>query len=207
MLVDLTVAEFSRVLASDAPAPGGGSVAALSGALAADLLSMVCRLSLGKKEYEEHAAQLDDILKKSSAISTSLLHRIDLDTAAFNEVMAAFKLPKSSELEKKERANAIQQAYKKAVESPLGIARECRAVLQLASAALGKTNTNALSDLGVAGQEAIVGVEAAIMNVRINIPSLKDEAYRNEITSELSDLLQDARKLQQDVYHYVTERL
>jgi formiminotetrahydrofolate cyclodeaminase len=141
MLVDLSIREFSRVLGSDAPAPGGGSVAALSGALGADLLAMVCSLSICKPDHALHRGELIDTLERAQALSRSLLGRVDRDTEAFNGVMAAFKLPKATEEEKKRRAEAIQKGYREAVQSPLRIARECLEVLKLAAGLLGKFNS------------------------------------------------------------------
>src|SRR3546814_2672037 len=174
MLVKMSIGEFSRVLASNVPALGVGSVAALSGALGADLISMVCSLSIGKDDYEAFREELSDALEKAQGLSKSLQERIDRDTEAFNGVMAAFKMPKASDEEKKARGAAIQKGYQEAIQSPLGIARECVAVLKFTSKLLGKSNTNALSDLGVSAQQADAGLEGAIMNVRINLPSIKD---------------------------------
>lgn len=139
MLKDMTIAQFGEVLASNSPAPGGGSVAALSGMLGANLVSMVCRLTIGKQGYEAHSDEVSEVLQQSEALSQSLLRRIDLDTEAFNEVMAAFKLPKADDEQKAARTAAIQGGYKSAIQSPLGIARECVAVLQLASRLPGNT--------------------------------------------------------------------
>jgi len=207
MLTGKTIDEFSRVLASNAPAPGGGSVAALSGALGADLVAMVCNLSIGKDGYEAFAKELSDALPKAQALSKSLLQRVDLDTEAFNGVMAAFKLPKATDDEKKARTTAIQAGYKEAIQSPLGIARECVAVLQLATGLLGKSNTNALSDLGVAAQQAYAGLEGAIMNVRINLPSIKDADFVTATKSEIASLLQEGRKASETTYAYVSRNL
>ena len=207
MLVELSIREFSRVLGSDAPAPGGGSVAALSGALGADLVAMVCSLSVGKPDYEPYRSELSDTLARAQALSKSLLDRVDRDTEAFNGVMAAFKLPKATDEEKKVRAEAIQKGYREAVQSPLGIARECLEVLKLAARLPGKSNTNALSDLGVASQQAYAGLEGAVMNVKINLPSIKDERFRAKTAGEVSSLLAEGRKLRDQVYGYVSEKL
>src|SRR5262245_38732775 len=115
MLVNLSIQEFSRVLGSDAPAPGGGSVAALSGALAADLVAMVCRLSIGKPDHEPFRKELENTLDRAQTLSESLLERVDRDTQAFNGVMAAFKLPKDTDANKRKRAEAIQIGYREAV--------------------------------------------------------------------------------------------
>ena len=203
MLIKKTVEEFNSVLGSDAPAPGGGSVAALSGALGAELVSMVCRLSLGRADLAGHQAGLESTLKKAEELAASLLKRVDLDTEAFNGVMAAFKMPKTTDEEKKARSQAIQAGYQEAVQSPLGIAGESLEVLRLAEKMLGGFNANALSDLGVAGLEAKAGLEGAVMNVLINLPSIKDEAFVNETRAKVKTLLQEGGTLQSKIYSFV----
>jgi methenyltetrahydrofolate cyclohydrolase len=182
-------------------------VAALSGALGAELVSMVCKLSIGKKGLEAFEGELTDALKKIETLAKSLLRRVDLDTDAFNDVMAAFKMPKESDAEKKARTEAIQKGYKQAVQSPLGIARECRDVLKTANALLGKTNANALSDLGVASLQAHAGLEGAVMNVKINLPSIKDETFVAATSSEISALLAEGTTAKNSIYKYVTEKI
>ena len=207
MLVKLPVEEFSRVLGSNSPAPGGGSVAALSGALGANLVSMVCSLSIGKKDYESFDNELAEALKLAQTLSEGLLKRVDLDAEAFNSVMAAFKMTKQTEEEKKSRTEAIQAGFKEAVQSPLGIARECLDVLRLANKLLGKSNTNALSDLGVASLQAYAGLEGAIMNVKINIPSIKDTNFVSETSLEVSALLEEGTRVGNNIYQYVSENI
>ncbi len=207
MLVKLSVEEFSRVLGSNSPAPGGGSVAALSGALGANLVSMVCSLSIGKKDYESFDNELAEALKLSQTLSEALLKRIDLDTEAFNSVMAAFKMTKQTEEEKKSRSAAIQAGFKEAVQSPLEIARECLDVLRLVNKLLGKSNTNVLSDLGVASLQAFAGLEGAIMNVKINIPSIKDTNFVSETSLEVSALLEEGTRVGNNIYQYVSENI
>ncbi len=207
MLVKLPVEEFSRVLGSNSPAPGGGSVAALSGALGANLVSMVCSLSIGKKDFESFDNELAEALKLARTLSEGLLKRVDLDTEAFNSVMAAFKMTKQTEEEVKLRTEAIQAGFKEAVQSPLGIARECLDVLRLANKLLGKSNTNALSDLGVASLQAYAGLEGAIMNVKINIPSIKDTNFVSETSLEVSALLEEGTRVGNNIYQYVSENI
>jgi len=207
MLVKLPVEEFSRVLGSNSPAPGGGSVAALSGALGANLVSMVCSLSIGKKDYESFDNELTEALKLAQTLSEGLLKRVDLDTEAFNRVMAAFKMKKQTEEEVKSRTEAIQAGFKEAVRSPLGIARECLDVLRLANKLLGKSNTNALSDLGVASLQAYAGLEGAIMNVKINIPSIRDTNFVSETSLEVSALLEEGTRVGNNIYQYVSENI
>lgn len=207
MLKDMTIAEFGNVLASNSPAPGGGSVAALSGMLGANLVSMVCRLTIGKQGYEAHDDLAADVLQRSETLSQSLLGRVDLDTEAFNEVMAAFKLPKSDDEQKAARSAAIQEGYKSAIQSPLAIARECVEVLQIAESLLGKSNANALSDLGVAGQQAFAGLEGALMNVKINLPSIKDTSFVSNTATEIQTLLKRGQDLASSIYSSVMNDL
>jgi formiminotetrahydrofolate cyclodeaminase len=207
MLIKKTVEEFSAVLASDAPAPGGGSVAALSGALGADLIAMVCALSIGKEGFEEYRDHLTAAEAKARTLSQGLLQRVDLDTQAFNGVMAAFKLPKATDDEKKLRSAAIQKGYQEAIQSPLDIARECVETLTLAQALLGRSNTNALSDLGVAAQQAYAGLEGAIMNVKINLPSIKDAGFIAETKTQTASLLAAGKAAANAVHAYVTGKL
>jgi len=207
MLVSLTVEEFSRILASNAPAPGGGSVAALSGALGADLLSMVCRLSVGREEFKAFDDVLRECLQDAESLSKSLLKRVDLDTEAFNEVMAAFKMPKETDAQKNTRRIAIQAGYMEAVQSPLGIAAESLQVLSQAERIIGKFNTNAMSDFGVAAQQAKAGIEGAVMNVMINLPSIKDEQFIGETREKIAHLLEEGNRISNKIYSYVRESL
>lgn len=207
MLVKKSIEQFSEVLASDAPAPGGGSVAALSGALGADLVAMVCALSIGKEGFEKYRDQLIAAQAEARDLSASLLERVDLDTQAFNGVMAAFRLPKGSDDEKRARSEAIQKGYKQAIQSPLDIARECVETLQLAETLLGRSNGNALSDLGVSAQQACAGLEGAIMNVKINLPSIKDSGFVAETRARIEELLGDGRSAAEAVHAYVTAEL
>jgi len=207
MLVKLPVEEFSRVLGSNSPTPGGGSVAALSGSLGASLVSMVCNLSIDKADYEAFRVELVEALNQAQILSGSLLERVDLDTEAFNSVMTAFKMAKQTEDEKKARSEAIQTGFKHAIHSPLGIARECLEVLKLTKNLLGKSNASALSDLGVASLQAYAGLEGAIMNVKINIPSIRDENFTTDTSREISALLEEGDKIRQFIYQYVAEKL
>lgn len=203
----MTIAEFGEVLASNSPAPGGGSVAALSGMLGANLVAMVCRLTIGKKGYEDHQDEAARVLQEADRLAAGLLQRIDLDTEAFNEVMAGFKLPKDTDEEKAARIAAIQQGYKSAIQSPHGIAGDCVEVLQLAERLIGKSNTNALSDLGVAGQQATAGLEGALMNVKINLPSIKDADFVSRTTDDIEGLRSRGQELAGRIYASVANGL
>lgn len=207
MLVEKSLKDFSDVLASDSPAPGGGSVAALSGSLGADLVSMVCNLSIGKKDYVEWQSQLEEALKKSRDLSSELLERVDLDTQAFNGVMKAFKMPKETEDQKQQRKEAIQKGFSEAVQSPLAIAHGCLEVLKVAESLLGKSNTNAVSDLGVSSQQAYAGLEGAVMNVKINLPSIKDKDFVEKTSRETEALLAEGKMVCDKINRFVNENI
>jgi formiminotetrahydrofolate cyclodeaminase len=176
-LIDMTIKEFMTTLASDAPAPGGGSAAALSGALGAALISMVCNLTVGKPKYEAHETLVRDALAKSGELAEHLLEAIQKDTDAFDEVIAAFGMPKETDAQKSVRSAAIQAAYKAAVASPEATAEYCLAVMRLAGSLAGKSNANAASDLTVGATQAFAGLKGALANVQINLPAIKDPDY------------------------------
>jgi formiminotetrahydrofolate cyclodeaminase len=168
---------------------------------------MVCKLSVGKPDLDQFKGELSESMRKAERLSKSLLARVDRDTQAFNEVMAAFKLPKTNDEEKKKRTETIQRSYREAVLSPLGVARECVEVLSLASGILGKSNPNALSDLGVSAQQAYAGLEGAVMNIKINLPSIKDEPFRSKTAAEVSSLTSRACSLRDTVQAFVSKNL
>jgi formiminotetrahydrofolate cyclodeaminase len=176
-LTGMTIREFTEKLASDAPAPGGGSAAALSGALGAALVSMVCNLTAGKPKYAANESLVRDVLTKLDELAARLLEAIQKDTDAFDAVIAAFGLPKETDAQKAERSAAIQTAYKVAVASPEATAEYCLTVMRLAESLVGKSNANAASDLAVGATQAHAGLKGALANVRINLPSIKDAAY------------------------------
>lgn len=188
MLHEKTVEEFLNVLASDAPAPGGGSVAALNGSLAASLLGMVCRLSLKKPELEARHADLQALTGKLDDLKAELTRLITDDTEAFSVVMKAFKMPKDTDEAKAARSAAIQAGYIEAVNVPLTTARRCADVAACGVIVSKGFNENAGSDLGVGMECALTGLRGAAMNVRINLPSIKDAAYVGKVEAELKEL-------------------
>jgi formiminotetrahydrofolate cyclodeaminase len=185
-LTELRVQEFLDRLASGAPTPGGGSVAALTGAMAAGLVSMVCHLTLGREKlaaFQDHAGAL---LGESEAARTRLQSAIAADAAAYDAVIAAFRLPRSTDEEKARRSDAIQAATREAARVPLQIAEESTAVLALAERAVGRTNPNAASDIAVAALLAGAAIESAAANVEVNLASLKDRAVAAEMGARLA---------------------
>lgn len=179
-LVDMTVKEFTDVLASDAPAPGGGSAAAVNGALGAALTAMVSSLTIGRKKYVDVEELATETQKKASELKDKLIVAVDEDTEAFNVMSAAFGLPKETDEEKAARSAAIQEGLVACIESPLKIMELSADALRLTASVVGKLNASAASDLGVATLELRSAILGAWLNVLINLSSMKDEAKAAE---------------------------
>jgi formiminotetrahydrofolate cyclodeaminase len=177
MYTEKTVREFLDALASKEAVPGGGSGAALSGAQAAALVSMVCNLTIGKKGYEAMQDALTRVLERSEAIRRELLDLLEDDTQVYGRVMEAYRLPRKTAEEKEARETAMQSALKAAAEVPLTIAERCAQVVELALPAAEMGNQWAVSDAGVSALLAEAAMYAALLNVTINLSSIRDEAY------------------------------
>ncbi|DAC73209.1 MAG TPA: methenyltetrahydrofolate cyclohydrolase [Thermoplasmata archaeon] len=206
-LVKQNIKMFLDELASNSPAPGGGSVAALSGALGAALSSMVCNLTRGKQGYENVQAEIKEILEKSERLRKDLTELIDKDTDAFNEVIKTLQMPKETESQKELRRQALQTAFKQAAEVPLETARKCTQLLDIARIAAEKGNKSSISDAAVSALMAQTGVQAAMLNVRINLSSIKDTDYVQQVSNELHDLLQNAMQKSAEVLGIVEKNL
>jgi len=189
-LASMKVNEFLSELASSSPAPGGGSVAALSGALGAALSSMVCQLTIGKEKYVEVQDEIKNTLRKSERLQKELIKLIDIDTEAFNDVIKAFKMPKDTDKQKEKRKKAIQDGYKIAAKVPLETAKFCDKIFDLALIVAKNGNRNSITDAAVSAIMAQAGVQSAILNVEINLGSIKD----NEFVKGISDVLSDLKK-------------
>ncbi|AWN36970.1 methenyltetrahydrofolate cyclohydrolase [Methylobacterium radiodurans] len=198
-----TIAEFLDGLASSSPTPGGGGAAAISGAMGAALVSMVCNLTIGKKKYVEVEAELQDVLARSEALRAELTGMIAEDVKAFDAVMGAYGLPKATDDEKAARAAKIQEALREATDVPLACCRACRKVIDLALVTAEKGNVNVVSDAGVAVLSAFAGLRSAALNVWVNARGLEDRAFADERLSELEGLLGEAGALNERVFEIV----
>ena len=173
-LVSLSNRDFVDVLSTDAPAPGGGSVAALSAAQAAALVAMVCNLTVGKKRYDAAQQRVKEIAERGQELKDAMLRAIDDDTDAFNRVMETFRLPRNTEAQARSRDLATAAATREATSVPLSVLEAMPEVLELAAETAEIGNANSLSDAGVAGLCAMAGAEGAYYNVLINLDALKD---------------------------------
>lgn len=188
MLADLTIKEFLEKTASNTPTPGGGSVAALGAVLAAALSEMVANLTIGKKGFEKIEKEMKDIASASFNYRDKLIKDIDRDSDAYNQVMAAFKLPKQTKEEKNNRQLAIQDGLKTASLVPLRVAKDASKIMELAGEVVIKGNKNAVTDGVVGAMMARTAVLAALYNVKINLASIKDDKFVNEIKEQINDL-------------------
>ena len=179
---------YLEALASDAPTPGGGAVAALAGATGAALISMVCNLTIGRTGYEEAEERMRGVLDEAEASRTVLLDLADRDAAAFGAVMAAFTMPKETDAEKAVRSQAIQAGYEAAATVPLEIAKRAAELMELAREATEIGNANAASDGACAAQALSASVWSATYNIEINAAALKDPTKAQALRDEVSAL-------------------
>ncbi len=194
-LMALPARDFVAEVSRESPAPGGGSVAALAGALGGALLAMVANLAIGKQGYMDQSDELNELATRLQSLTDRLVRSVDTDTDAFNHVLEAMRLPRKTADEKKARKEAIQRGYKKASQVPLETARTCLEALGLAATVARLGNPASVTDAGVAALMACAGVEGAVYNVRINLPSIDDVGFRASLAAELDGLVARARAL------------
>ena len=199
MLSDLSLLQFSAQTAAKSPTPGGGSVAAYLGALGAGLGAMAARFTEGRKGFEPHVAALATEIAALDGLRAQLERLVDADSASYDRVTAAYGLPKGSEAEKAARAQAIQEALREAMQTPLGTCRLALQALELLESLGGHVNPNLASDVAVGAYALGAGFRGAWVNVLINLSGLKDEALRAQVLAEGEALAARARQLEERV--------
>jgi len=202
-----TIKMFLDDLASSSPAPGGGSVAALSGALGAALTSMVCNLTVGKKKYADVEPDMKKILVQSEELRTTFTALVEKDTVAFGKVMEAYGLPRETEPQKALRGAAIREATKEATLVPLEVMKHCIDALALAQEAASRGNANSISDAGVSALMLHAACESAALNVRINLNSIDDSDFVGWKTDEVASLLGTSRMMLDEIQAVVEEKM
>ena len=205
-LTDLKSTEFLTALASSAPAPGGGGGAAMAGALAAALASMVANLTIGKEKFAQQEPEVKALLEEAEEVRQKLLGLVEDDAAVFNSFMSCYKLPKATEEEKAARTAAFRSAAKQAAEVPLAIARASYKVLTLAERLVRIGNPGVITDGACSALLARAALRCAEYNVRINLGLTKDEAYNQSVQEELNNLLKTAEELELEALA-VTDRV
>ncbi len=199
MLSELTIKEFLEKIGSDSPAPGGGSVAALSAALAASLTEMVANLTIGKKGYDDVEDEMKSVAQDALRLKSKLVSAIDKDSNAYNDVITAIKLPGDTEAEKRHRAEKIQSGLKQATLAPMAVADDAIRVMELAGKTVTKGNKNTITDGAVGIIMAKAAVLSALYNVKINLRTIKDKAFIDEISKQVKELEQNALQREKEL--------
>lgn len=207
MLKDHTLVQFSDVTAGSDPVPGGGSVSALAGAISASLAKMVANLTIGRKKYAEVESEMIEVAAKAEEIRQHLLLAIDRDSDAYNLVAEAFKMPKESDEEKSARSAKIQEATKVAALVPMEVAKTTYELIPLIEAVVMKGNQNAITDGCIAMMNCRLGVLGALLNVRINLGGLKDEAFVKELADDCERLEKDITDIEHRILQHTYQAI
>jgi len=187
--VEQSLAQFLARLASAEPTPGGGSASALAGALAAALIAMVCRLTLGKEQFAGRQAEVRLVLDRTEPLLHRLAEAVDEDAQAYEAVVSAYRLPRGDQIERQTRRESVQRALHTATRVPLQVANDCAQLLDLVTVVLEKGNPNALSDAKVAAHLAEAGLRGAVQNVVVNLPGIEDLEFVERVQAEVTELL------------------
>jgi formiminotetrahydrofolate cyclodeaminase len=202
-----SIKSFLDDLAASSPTPGGGSAAALAGAVGAGLVAMVCGLTVGKKKYADVEEEMKRTIPQVEALRAQFTELIDRDAFAFDKVMEAYGLPKETEPQKALRAAAIREATKEATLVPLEVMKHCIDALALAQNVAARGNANSLSDAGVAALMLHASCEGAALNVRVNLASLDDDEFVGWKSEELESILKTSRMMVEEAQAIVASRM
>ncbi len=206
-LAEMQVTEFVNLMASDAPAPGGGSAAALEGALGAALTAMVCALTVGKKKYADVQELAVESQKKAEDLKARFVNVMDRDTEAFNAVSAVFAMPKDTDEQKAARKAAMQEALKGCTKTPFEMMQLACETLELTRSLVGRLNASAASDLGCSALSLRAAIQGAWLNVLINISGIADEAFAAEYRKNGEALLAKALPLADEIYEEILKTM
>ncbi len=198
-LRETTLSAFIEQLAARSAYPAGGSSAALAGALGGALVSMACRLTLGKEGYEDVQEELNSVLSASESLRKNLLAAVDNDADAYQKVLKARSLPQGTDDEQKIRTVAVRAAFREACESPRQIARDCLEVLRLCLRVSGMVNVSTVCDLGAAAIHVLGGMEISIMNAQANLPFVSNDEYSDDVWTEMEEIQEEGRILKSAV--------
>lgn len=207
MLTELTVKDFLNKVAGSDPVPGGGSIAALNGAIASALAAMVANLTIGKKNYADCEELMKQIAERAAGLKEEFVADVDRDSEAYDRVFACFKMPKATDEEKAARSAAIQEATKFAAQVPMEVARRAYGLMDTIAQVARKGNQNAVTDACVAMMAARSAVLAALMNVRINLGSLKDKEFALAMQAEADGLEQQALAKEKELLDEINRML
>lgn len=206
-LAEMQVAQFVDVMASDAPAPGGGSASALEGAVGAALTAMVCALTIGKKKYADVQDLAAESMEKANDLKARFVDVMDRDTEAFNAVSAVFAMPKDTDEQKAARKAAMQEALKGCTKTPFEMMQLACETLELTRSLVGRLNASAASDLGCSALSLRAAIQGAWLNVLINISGIADEAFAAEYRKNGEALLAKALPLADEIYEEILKTM
>lgn len=206
-LLDKTLGAFLDELASAAPTPGGGSVAALSGAMAAGLITMVCDLTIGKPQYADFEAEAQSLRDRAEKLRADLQQLAQADVEVFNRFSAAYRLPRTTDADAASRRAAIQKVARQAAEVPLRTARAAVSLLALCAPLARRGNRMAVSDVGVAVLLIQAAVPSALLNVSINLAILEDQMFVRQVRAQIEDLTLGLNEEAQGILAIVSERM
>ena len=206
MLAELTLQQFIDKVISNDPVPGGGSVSALNGALAASLSAMVANLTVGRKKYAEVNDLMQELAARLETAARRLLADVDRDSEAYDRVFSAFKLPKDTDEQKAVRSEAIQRETKYAAQVPMEVARAVHDILPHIATVAQRGNSNAVTDACVAMMCARTAVLGALLNVKINLSTIKDEAFVKAMAEEAARLEIDTMEQERNLLLYAKEK-
>jgi glutamate formiminotransferase/formiminotetrahydrofolate cyclodeaminase len=206
-LLSMNLSDFADETASESPAPGGGSIAAYIGALGVSLGTMVANLSSHKKDWDERWEEFSNWAEKGQQYKSELVRLVDADTKAFNQIMNAFALPRSTDEEKATRKNAIQEATKKAIEVPFAVMQNAYGSMEVIKAMAKTGNPNSVSDAGVGALCARSAVMGAFMNVRINAAGYDDKDFVKDIIAKGKEIENTAIEKEKEILKIVNEKI
>jgi formiminotetrahydrofolate cyclodeaminase len=207
MLKEMEFQKLLDELSSQSAAPGGGSVAAISGALSAAMVSMVCNLTFGKKKYQQYEDDVKKCLENAEKLKAEFLLLAEKDAEVFSEVMEAYKLPHETEQEKADRNQAVEEATKRAAMVPMDVLRRCEAVAHSSRSVALKGNENSISDAGVAAIMAYAAAHAASLNILINLSTISDEDFKGKLKSEQEHVLKTVKVIMDETLHFINDKL
>ncbi len=207
MLRDSTLDQLLQEIASKSPAPGGGTVSAIAGALSGALISMVCGLTIGKKRYRQVEDEVNQICENSEKLRQEFLLLSEKDAEVFSEVMKVYGLARDTEEEINDRKVAIEEATKRAALVPMDVLRRCEQLAQLCQVVASKGNENSISDAGVAAALANAAAQGASLNILINLATISDEDFVGKLKSEQAKVLKRVKDLSEETLHVVYSKL
>ncbi len=199
MFKEMSLEAFAQAAASLEPVPGGGSVSALAGALAASLAAMVAALTLNKESYADRSSEMQRLHDTATGLQNELLDAVNQDAQSYREVLSAYRLAKSTDEERRQRAAAIQAAFRHATEVPLQVAEAALQVLELAGTAARRGNPDMRTDAGVGALLARSAALGALMNARINLVSLKDKKFAVQMEERIGQVQQKVIRMESDI--------